>query len=776
MTSPLSPEQLAVWSRDNGRGVLNIPVAVRLVGLIDKAALSDALHDVIERHEILRTTFPEYEGTPQQRILHALAPELVISSVTEQQMARMFNASVDCQFDVRKQMPVRMHLFSMNTVLHTLLMVFHPLAFDCGSISPLLHDVFEFYSARIEKRKPDLRAMQMQYADYARMRSRSTLSAINSTAEPRIDESDVPFDKGVVPMRINPHWHQILCDFAKESGVSVESVLHAGFAILCARLGLGDSVILNVMESARNKATNAASMVGRFESIAPRHISTRGNPSFLAIIRCSAGAGCLGGDAGGRGCSGRSAIRFRTLFRMKPVGVEALEFPMLKVYVNPAPMTETGFVMVFDLTERLSVDGKAQGIEGSAFFDRKIVVSRQMPVLVDCMMNLLKQGMQNPDARVNDLPLEERPTAWASASLAPECPATAPDRVPMARVATVHDNGRQERVQLTDTIISSAIAAAPVWQQSYVAFQDALQCRLAGIWEETLGISRAGVRDRFADLGGNGAKARRIIGTINKVFRKSLPASLMCGGVTVEALSHAICRELPTEPVSAIQPETTGAKPPLFFVHGDVFGGGLYTVELAHHLGADRPFFSFNPHGLDGQIIPESIEKMAEDYLKTLRRMRPAGPFWLGGFCNGALIAYEMARMLEREGRCLDTPVLLVEAPPGDISEAPAGERESRTARGVAAPPGLAMRKAWVLNQLFQLSGRYRPGRYAGPVTMVQPKRSLSDGVLVRSVWKKVADNLHIHTAPGDHITCIGRHVPELSDILRGVIETYIGL
>jgi thioesterase domain-containing protein len=323
---------------------------------------------------------------------------------------------------------------------------------------------------------------------------------------------------------------------------------------------------------------------------------------------------------------------------------------------------------------------------------------------------------------------------------------------------------------------AAAISATPEWQQRYVAFQDALQCRLAGIWEEMLEVSRVGVRDRFADLGGDAVKARRIIGRINKVFRKTLPASLMCGGITVEALAGAIFRELPFEPVSVIQPEALDSKPPVFFVHGDVFGGGLYTIELARHLGADRSFFSFNPHGMDGQSMPESIEKMAEDYLMRLRGMRPRGPFWLGGYCGGALIAYEMARILEREGPRLGTPVLLVEAPAGDMSESTAAEQGARAANRPGAGAGPQMRKAWVLNELFRLCGRYRPGKYAGPVVMVQPQKSLSDGVRVRTVWEKVSDTLDCHIMPGDHISCIGRHVPELSEIFHTVIETHVPL
>jgi hypothetical protein len=787
----LSREQSAIWKRrrEGRRFVRNIPVAARLAGLIDSDVLAAALRDVIGRHEILRTTFPEDEGTPRQEVLDmasipAASELLEIHPADERQVARLFNAAVDYGFDPAHEAPMRAHLFPASQGLHTLLMVFHPLAFDGGSISPLMRDLLEFYSARIEKREPVLPPLPMQYADYAR---KSTGDASNRpcpedrrpvSGQPVLLDSDVPESRGIVPIRINPGRHRVLMDFAAETGISAASMLHTGFAVLCAHLELGDRVILDVMDTVRDRKPDTASMVGRFETILPLEISTSDNPTFREVVKRAA-------KAWAEGCavlttevvvSEEPPRRFRTLFRMRSASIETFTFPMLKVYVNPVPTTETGFELVFDLTERLSPDGEPQGIEGSVIFDRNVFAPRHMPVRIDWMMHLLNHGTRNPDVRIHDLSPEEKTTMWARATLAPECSASTPERVPLTRVATVQDNGRSERVPLADSFMASSMVAAPAWQQSHVAFQDAVQCRLAMTWEEALGVSRVGARDRFADLGGDAIKARRVVTTVNRVFRRNLPVSLMCGGVTVESLASAICREQPFEPVSTIQPEEPGMKPPLFFVHGDVFGGGLYAIELSRYLGSDRPFLAFNPHGLNGLDVPESIEEMAEDYLNILRQMRPSGSFCLGGFCNGALIAYEMARMLEREGQRLETPVLLVESPPGDISEEPVAGQKSRPAKMPAAPPGSQTHRAWVLNEFFRLSGSYRPGKYSGPVVLIQSEESFLGGELISSVWKKVADNLHVYAAPGDHITCIGRHAPELADILRGVMDTDVSL
>ena len=787
----LSREQAAVWNRQQSNShSLNIPVTARFFGLVDKDVLTAAVRDVIRRHEILRTVFTINDDVvvnkhsplqfPHSKVLDASdAPELSLRDVDSRSMAQIFNAAVDYKFDLTRETPVRVHLFSVNQSEHTLLFVFHRIAFDGRSISPLMRDLFEFYSARIEKRETNLPPMLMQYADYARMQNAGMENIADSGKATNSKDEDLT-SKGIVPLRINPGLHDRLRAFAKESDVSVNAVLYAGFAVFLARLDLDDKAGLCTLNSSRDHFPDTLPLIGNFETVQSVEIDVQGNQTFLEVVKRMARAETAQDVVHIEKASitVKTPYHFSALFRVNLIGMETLEFPMLKVFINPAPVTETGFELVFDLSERLSTDGKAQGLEGSVIFDRNVFAPRHMPVRLDWMMTMLKHGVLNPNVTIDELPPEEKLKVWEKVALAPECRATAPERVATVKIAMVQDNGRHERVPLTDSSAVSAIAVAPAWQQSYVAFQDALQCQLSEIWEEALGVSRVGTRDRFVDLGGDAGQARRVVATINRVFRKKLPTSLMCGGATVESLASAIFRELSFEPITTVQPESPGSKPPLFFIHGDVFGGGLYTIELSRCLGSDIPLVTFNPHGLDGQDIPESIEKMAEDYLRILKTIRPYGSFYLGGFCNGALIAYEMARIIEREGQSLQTPVLMVETPTGDISEMfsqPVANQEVRPTKPPVVPSGSPMgatiHKAWVLNEMFRLSGIYRPGRYAGPVVVIQPEKSLSNGTLVRSVWEKVADNIRFFVTPGDHITCIGRHVPELAEILKKFMD-----
>ncbi|WP_437996725.1 beta-ketoacyl synthase N-terminal-like domain-containing protein [Sorangium sp. So ce185] len=101
-------------------------------------------------------------------------------------------------------------------------------------------------------------------------------------------------------------------------------------------------------------------------------------------------------------------------------------------------------------------------------------------------------------------------------------------------------------------------------------------------------------------------------------------------------------------PLVAIQPGGEGS--PFFCVHP--FGGPvLCYTELARHLGTERSFYGLQAVGLDDGAAPDDrIEDMAARYLEAIRTVRPAGPYLLGGWSLGGLVAFAMAHELARSG------------------------------------------------------------------------------------------------------------------------------
>src|SRR6202034_3570396 len=110
----------------------NVPLALRLRGALEVAALHAALADVVERHEILRTVFPETDGIPHQRILEDAEARLALGlrKATEETLARELAAESRRGFDLTVQMPLRAFLFTLGTEEHVLLVVMHHIVSD----------------------------------------------------------------------------------------------------------------------------------------------------------------------------------------------------------------------------------------------------------------------------------------------------------------------------------------------------------------------------------------------------------------------------------------------------------------------------------------------------------------------------------------------------------------------------------------------------------------------------------------------------------------------
>jgi len=135
-------------------------------------------------------------------------------------------------------------------------------------------------------------------------------------------------------------------------------------------------------------------------------------------------------------------------------------------------------------------------------------------------------------------------------------------------------------------------------------------------------------------------------------------------GATIEKIAQVLQQEAGKQgegesraPYVTVQ--EGGSKRPFFFLHGQWTGGALYSLELARYLGPEQPFYLLEPYTFDGLAVPPTLEEMAAAHLEVLRGVQPEGPYLLGGWCNGGLIAYEMARQLHAQGQAVDLLVLM---------------------------------------------------------------------------------------------------------------------
>ena len=198
-----------------------------------------------------------------------------------------------------------------------------------------------------------------------------------------------------------------------------------------------------------------------------------------------------------------------------------------------------------------------------------------------------------------------------------------------------------------------------------VAPRDFLELKLAGIWEGLLDIKPVGVRDDFFNLGGHSLTAVRLMAKIQQVFGKRLPLNILFQAPTIERLANRLRQEVGATDFSPLVRIHSGGQEPAFFFAHPVGGNVMCYVELAGLLGAGRPFYAFQAQGADGRPpLPRSIESMASNYIAAMREVQPRGPYWLGGWSMGGVIAFEMARQLYRDGEQTAMLILIDSRPP----------------------------------------------------------------------------------------------------------------
>ncbi|MDF5758247.1 non-ribosomal peptide synthetase [Spongiactinospora sp. TRM90649] len=310
---PLSHAQNRLWlldqilrEDDGPREAYHLPLAVRLRGPLDLAALRAAIHDVVARHESLRTVFPfsEEDGRPYQRILPPgqARPEVeTTASGPEEVVAR--------PFDLAAEPPLRVAVFKENTEgpdEHLLLAVFHHIAFDEWSFGPFARDVARAYTARLDGAAPGWEPLAVQYADHTLWQrellgdpldpgsAHARALAYWATALAGVpEEIPLPVDRprpGTVGQRggtmgrdLPPSLVTRLRAVGRGSGASLFMVCQAAVAALLHRSGAGEDIPLGSPVAGRTDEA-AADLIGFFVNTLVLRADVSGDPAFTELL------------------------------------------------------------------------------------------------------------------------------------------------------------------------------------------------------------------------------------------------------------------------------------------------------------------------------------------------------------------------------------------------------------------------------------------------------------------------------------------------------------
>ncbi|MFZ2530684.1 MAG: amino acid adenylation domain-containing protein, partial [Rhodococcus sp. (in: high G+C Gram-positive bacteria)] len=269
---PLSPAQQRMWfvnQFDTTSATYNIPLAIRLSGHLDTAALTTAVHDVLTRHESLRTRYPADPDGPHQQIItpDQAMPDLDPVPVTAADLPARIDATITTGFDVAAAVPVRAALLSTGTDDHVLVLVVHHIAADGASMAPLARDVMTAYLARTRGQAPDWEPLPVQYADYALWQQRllgdpadptslaarhldhwrRTLADVHDVLALPTDRPRPPhrsFHGDTVHFTVPADVHSRLRELAARHGTTLFMTMHAALSVLLARLSGSDDITI----------------------------------------------------------------------------------------------------------------------------------------------------------------------------------------------------------------------------------------------------------------------------------------------------------------------------------------------------------------------------------------------------------------------------------------------------------------------------------------------------------------------------------------------------
>jgi thioesterase domain-containing protein len=226
-----------------------------------------------------------------------------------------------------------------------------------------------------------------------------------------------------------------------------------------------------------------------------------------------------------------------------------------------------------------------------------------------------------------------------------------------------------------------------------------------------------------------------------------------------EIMSFLRTAAAPPSRLVAIQP--SGTRPPFFAVpghNGDVF---CY-VRLAQHLGGDQPFYAFEPPGVDGSQPPlTSIEALARLYVQDIRAFQANGPYLIGGYCMGGIVAFELARQLQQQGQEVALLVLFDSVAPSALwhrnrFQARLRYRRDQILRRLRDLQGQpwSVRFAFMRSRFARLAGRAVPA--GAPDKATQRRQELKDRVAAATVAAALVYARRRRTYPGDIVHFLG--------------------
>ena len=646
--APLSFPQERLWtsSQLNPGGIeFNVPYAFRVLGRLVVDALSAALSEVVRRHEILRTVFEQRNGRTVQIVRAASRVSIPIVDLTgygahirELKAMALVAEHAKRPFDLSVGPLMSVEVLKLSAEEHILLIAFHHAIFDAWSDGIFFKELDDLYGGILSGKPSEREQPTHQYSDYAVwQREWIKLECVNEIdafwlkqlegIRPQHLPTDYPRpvkSGGVLGRKVRIIEDRLRNEsrrLAKDEGMSEFIVMLAAFNVLLHTYLARDDVYVCIPVANRNRSEVAA-MVGYFVNFVIYRTSMSGDMTFRELMRrvCTVSSGAYA----------HQEMPIQELVNRLGLLNLPLSQVIFSVQTAVRRTPSLGGLSVTPLEEQRGVDfdvffeieDTAEGQKINLRYRADLFAEGTMEQFVEDYERVLKVVTADANCPVGGLlRLEpERREAWRA---------------------------RRDMHEIQEVQKAQRLAA----KDDHVPPRDELERQLVIIWQELLEREVIGVTDNFFALGGKSLSAIQMIVAIEEKTGKQLQVRALAEAQTIEQIAVLLRNDSikpSMTPVVALQP--MGSKPALFVLQ-PAASTPLHFEDLARYLAPEQPVYGFEQRGMDGVEQPhQSVEEMAQYYVREMKLIAPKGPYLLLGRCMGGIVAYEMALQLQSQG------------------------------------------------------------------------------------------------------------------------------
>lgn len=673
---PALPAQKRFWMLDKiqaGNPSSNIPIQLRLRGRFDPASFSHAIDRMVDRHESLRTTFGEIDGEVCQVVhsmLHCAVSYTDCTTSPPITLDQLLTAEAETHFDLRRGPLFRVAIAQIAEDEYVLALNLHHIIGDGWSAGVLVRELFSLYEAEVNQQPDPLPAPAIQLADFAvwqkewlqsppALRLREFWTAL---LKGRLPALQIPSDRpakagrqvkgGIETVRIDGSLlEQVRILVKKLEGTPFQFYL-AVFSVLLSRYSKASDILIGCPLAGRNVETEG--LIGPISNPLYLRIDLSGNPTFIEVIErikeltldafeCNYPFEELAPSLDATATHGRNPLS-QFYFYHQVAFVDHQSYAGLDVLPVPAKNLPGHFEWQLATIER---EGGKFG-EFELHYDANLYDAATIRAFLCHFAELVHQAVADPARSIREIPIicgagaeaiqtGERIDVLTAALLNPE--AVTPEKSKTTRHVVLPGNDIEEK--------------------------------LVTMWQELFRTESISIDDNFFDLGGYSLLLARLVKSMEDAFgRPVTPASIFSAPTIREQARLLAQNAIPSEDfggrIIPVQPE--GSRAPIF-----VISQSLIFRTLASHLGSDQPFFALRMLDEDAAAIAKnlSMTSIGQYYVRLIKKVRPEGPYSIGGWCVAGTVAYEVAQQLRAGGDEVELVFIIDDWAPGHFKSMP---------------------------------------------------------------------------------------------------------